>query len=103
MSSALLVLTMSLVTIVLRFLPFVVFKNNTPKWLSYLGKVLPPAIIGMLVIYCIKDITPAVYPFGFPEILSVICVAGIQIWKRNSIFSIIGGTVLYMLLSRVVF
>lgn len=94
---------MSLVTIVLRFLPFVVFKNNTPKWLSYLGKVLPPAIIGMLVIYCIKDITPAVYPFGLPEMLSVICVAGIQIWKRNSIFSIIGGTVLYMLLSRVVF
>ena len=56
--SALLVAAMSLVTILLRALPFLVFRKNTPDWLAYLGKVLPPAIIGMLVVYCLKDTNP---------------------------------------------
>ena len=57
MKSVVLIITMSLVTILLRTLPFLVFRNHTPKYISYLGKVLPPAIIGMLVIYCLKDVT----------------------------------------------
>ncbi len=103
MKSALLIAVMSLVTILLRSLPFLVFRKKTPKYISYLGKVLPPAIIGMLVIYCLKDMTPSVRPFGIPELIAVACVAGVQTWKRNSLISILTGTVIYMVLVQIVF
>lgn len=103
MKSALLIAVMSAVTLLLRALPFLVFKKQTPPYISYLGKVLPPAIIGMLVIYCLKDIAPAVQPFGIPELIGVAFVAGIQAWKRNSLISILTGTVVYMLLIQIVF
>ena len=101
--SALLVAAMSLVTILLRALPFLVFRKNTPDWLAYLGKVLPPAIIGMLVVYCLKDITPIAAPFGIPELLAAACVVGVQAWKRKSLISILTGTVIYMVLVQSVF
>lgn len=103
MNSALLIAVMSVVTILIRFLPFLVFRNQVPVYVSYLGRVLPPAIIGMLVIYCLKDSTPVVYPFGIPELLAAVCVAGIQVWKRNSLISILAGTAVYMVLVQVVF
>lgn len=103
MKSAVLIAVMSIVTILIRFLPFAVFRKETPEYVSYLGKVLPPAVIGMLVIYCLKDITPAAYPFGIPELASTVCVAGMQVWKRNSLISILTGTVLYMVLIQMVF
>ena len=103
MKSAALIATMSIVTILTRFLPFAVFRKETPKYVSYLGKVLPPAIIGMLVIYCLKDIAPMAYPFGIPELIAAACVAGVQAWKRNSLLSILTGTVIYMVLIRTVF
>lgn len=103
MRSAALIATMSIVTIVIRFLPFVVFRKKTPRYVSYLGKVLPPAIIGMLVIYCLKDITPLAYPFGVPELIAAACVAGMQIWKRNTLISILVGTGMYMVLIQTVF
>ena len=103
MRSSILILVMSLVTILLRFLPFFIFKNKTPKYISYLGKVLPSAIIGMLVVYCLKDANPLVFPFGLPEFFSAIIVIGLQIWKRNSLISILSGTVVYMLLVQLVF
>ena len=103
MKSAVLIASMSIVTIMLRALPFLVFKRQTPKYISYLGKVLPPAIIGMLVVYCLKDITPSVSPFGIPELIAVACVAGMQAWKRNSLISILAGTVIYMALIQAVF
>ena len=103
MSAAVLIATMSAVTILIRFLPFIVFRKQTPKYVSYLGKVLPPAIIGMLVVYCLKDVTPAEYPFGLPELIAAACVVGIQVWKRNPLASILGGTVIYMVLIRMVF
>ncbi len=103
MRSAALIATMSIVTIVIRFLPFVVFRKKTPKYISYLGKVLPPAIIGMLVIYCLKDITPLAYPFGIPEVIAAACVAGMQVWKRNTLISILAGTGIYMVLIQAVF
>ena len=102
MSAAVLIATMSAVTILIRFLPFIVFRKQTPKYVSYLGKVLPPAIIGMLVVYCLKDVTPAEYPFGLPELIAAACVVGIQVWKRNPLASILGGTVIYMVLIRMV-
>ena len=101
MKSVLLIATMSIVTIFLRFLPFVGFRNETPKYVSYLGRVLPPAIIGMLVVYCLKDITAA--PFGIPELLAAACVVGVQAWKRKSLISILTGTVIYMVLVQSVF
>ncbi|MBQ2286460.1 MAG: AzlD domain-containing protein [Clostridia bacterium] len=103
MSSAVLVAAMSLVTILLRFLPFLIFGKETPKYVSYLGRVLPPAIIGMLVIYCLKDITVSAFPYGLPELISVACVMVVQIWKRNSLISILSGTVMYMILVQTVF
>ena len=103
MKSVVLSITMSLVTILLRTLPFLVFRNHTPKYISYLGKVLPPAIIGMLVIYCLKDVTVFSYPHGIPELIAVACTAGVQAWKRNSLISILSGTVLYMVLVQLVF
>ena len=103
MRSAVLIAVMSAVTILLRFLPFLLFRKTTPKYVSYLGRVLPPAIIGMLVIFCLKDVTPAVWPFGLPELIAAACVVAAQIWKRNSLISILSGTAVYMLLIRTVF
>ena len=103
MKTAILILTMSLGTILTRFLPFLAFRKHTPQYVSYLGRVLPPAIIGMLVIYCLKDISPAVHPFGIPEFIAVVCTAGLQAWRRNSLVSILAGTVIYMVLIRMVF
>ena len=103
MKSAALIATMSIVTIMIRFIPFLVFRKSTPKYISYLGKVLPPAIIGMLVIYCLKDISPMENPFGIPEFVAAVCVAGMQFWMRNSLISILTGTVIYMVFIQIVF
>ncbi len=102
MKAAVLILIMSAVTILLRFLPFWVFHKDTPPYVSYLGRVLPPAIIGMLVIYCLKDVRPLSVPYGIPELAAVVFVAAMQAWKRNSLVSILAGTALYMVLIRVV-
>ena len=103
MKSAILIAAMSVTTILLRFLPFLVFGKTTPKYVTYLGKVLPPAIIGLLVLYCLKDVRFTVHPFGIPELIAAASVVVIQVWKRNSLISILTGTVLYMLLLRTVF
>ena len=103
MKTAILILTMSAGTILTRFLPFLAFRKHTPQYVSYLRRVRPPAIIGMLVIYCLKDITPAVHPFGIPELIAAACTAGLQAWRRNSLVSILAGTVIYMVLIRVLF
>ena len=101
--AALLIGAMALVTMILRFLPFVAFRREIPPYISYLGEVLPPAIIGMLVVYCLKDVSLFAHPFGLPELIAVAGVAAVQAWKRNSLVSILTGTVLYMVLIRLVF
>lgn len=103
MRSFLLIAVMAVVTILLRFLPFLVFRKQVPRYISYLGKVLPSAIIGMLVIYCFKDTVITAQPFGIPELIAAACVVGLQVWKRNSLISILTGTVVYMLLVQLVF
>ena len=103
MKTAILIAAMAIVTMLIRFLPFLVIRKETPIFVSYLGRVLPPAIIGMLVVYCLKDITPAIRPYGLPEILAALCVAAVQIWKRNSLISILSGTVIYMVLIQTIF
>jgi len=103
MKAAILIAVMSAVTVLLRFLPFLVFHGQTPPYIAYLGRVLPPAIIGMLVVYCLKEITPTAPPFGIPELIASAAVVGMQAWKRNSLVSILAGTVLYMALIRLAF
>ena len=103
MKTALIIAVMAIVTALLRFLPFLVFRSKTPKYVSYLGKVLPSAVMGMLVIYCLKDVTPMAYPYGIPEPIAVACVAGVQAWKRSTIASILSGTLIYMVLIQLVF
>lgn len=103
MNAAILIAAMSITTILLRFLPFLVFKKETPPYISYLGKVLPPAIIGMLVIYCLKDVTPTASPYGILELIAAACVVILQVWKRNSLISILTGTLIYMILVQMVF
>ena len=101
--SALLVGVMAAVTILLRFLPFLIFQKKVPRYISYLGHVLPPAIIGMLVIYCLKDTRITAAPFGAAELLASLLVVLLQAWKRNSLLSILAGTAAYMLLVQLVF
>ena len=95
----------ALVTMSTRFLPFLIFgeKRKTPELVLQLGKVLPCAIMGMLVVYCLKEVKPLAYPYGIPELLGIVFVAVLHLWKRNSLLSIGAGTVLYMILVQVVF
>ena len=103
--SALIVAVVALVTIGLRFLPIAVFSGSkpVPPFVAYLGKVLPYAIMGMLVVYCLKDVSLIAAPFGIPEAIGVAVVALLHIWKRNTLLSIGGGTVCYMLLVQFLF
>ena len=101
--SAVLVAVMSAVTVLLRFLPFLVFRKKVPPYILYLGKALPPAIIGMLVIYCLKDTKILSAPFGIPELIAAVLVVILQVWKRNALLSILCGTAAYMLLIQVIF
>ena len=93
------------VTIVLRFLPFVIFgrKKEIPGYITYLSGVLPYAIMGMLVVYCLRSISWLSAPHGAPELIAIAAVAGLHLWKRNVLLSIAGGTVLYMVLVQAVF
>ena len=97
---AFMIAVMAIITALLRFLPFWIFGENrkTPPLITYLGQVLPYAIMGMLVVYCLKDVSLLSAPFGIPELLGCACVAGLHVWKRNTLLSIGGGTVFYMLL-----
>lgn len=103
--SLLLIGVISLVTIVIRFLPFVIFRNDsrTPKALQYLGSVLPGAIMGMLVVYCFKSTVITSWPFAFPEVIAASVVTGLYLWKRNTLISIGIGTILYMALVQIIF
>lgn len=105
MHDVLLVVVVALMTMVTRFLPFLIFgeKRKTPAFVTYLGQVLPCAIMGMLVVYCLKDVSVLSSPYGVPELIGCIVVALVHIWKRNSLLSIGIGTVCYMLLVQFVF
>lgn len=88
----------------LRFLPYLLLgRHTTPKYITYLGSVLPYAIMGMLLVYCLRTTTLTVYPHGAPEAIAIALTALLQIWKRISLLSIVCGTVCYMVLVQVVF
>lgn len=101
----LVVAVISLVTILLRFLPFIIFNGNrkTPKLIEKLGSILPYAIMGMLVVYCLKDINFASVSSYLPALIAGLVVGGLYVWKRNTLISIICGTVCYMVLVQMIF
>ncbi len=98
------VAVMALVTALLRFLPFWVFGGRkAPAWLERLGKTLPYAIMGMLVVYCLKGVGFASLGGWLPALIAVTVVAVLYVWKRNTLLSILAGTVCHMLLVQLVF
>ena len=92
-------------TAITRFLPFLVFPSGkpTPKYIRYLGKVLPSAVFGLLVIYCLRNVSIFSGSHGIPELISILLVIALHVWKRQMLLSIAGGTVCYMLLVQLVF
>lgn len=103
--SFLIILAVALTTFVTRVTPFLIFPKGKeiPDTIQYLGKVLTPAVIGMLVVYCLKNTSVMAAPHGIPEAAAVLTVIVLHVWKRNNLLSIGGGTVLYMFLIQAVF
>lgn len=99
------VAVIALVTAAIRFFPFIVWNKNrkAPKIIEKLGKILPYAVMGMLVIYCLKDVSFTEAGGFVPELAASLVVIGLYIWKRNTLISIVAGTVSYMLLVQFVF
>lgn len=98
-----LIIVVAFVTTSIRFMPFLVFRKQTPQVILYLGKVLPYAIMGMLVVYSLKNVSFVVGNHGIPEIIAVLLVVILHKWKHNTLLSILTGTVAYMLLIQMVF
>ena len=92
-------------TMLTRFLPFLLFPagNPTPRYVQYLGKALPGAVFGLLVVYCLKNVSLLSGSHGLPELIAILVVAGLHLWKRQMLLSIAGGTTCYMLLVQLVF
>ena len=102
------IITISMVvlgTMITRFLPFIIFPADkpTPRYIQYLGKVLPSAVFGLLIIYCLKNVSIFTGNRGIPEAISIMFVVLLHLWKRQMLISIAGGTILYMLLVQFIF
>lgn len=99
-----LIIVMAAVTLLIRALPFIVFNGKkTPAYIDYLGKYLPYAIMAMLVVYCLKDVSITQRPFGIPEIIAIVVTAALHVIKRNTLLSIVVGTICYMALVQFLF
>ena len=94
-----------LATMLTRFLPFLVFPEGkpTPKYIRYLGKVLPSAVFGLLIIYSLRNVSVFSGSHGIPELISIALVVALHLWKRQMLLSIAGGTLCYMILVKMVF
>ena len=103
--AVLLIAVSALVTALIRFAPFLVFRGGreTPAVILRLGKLLPCAVMSMLVVYCLRNVDIAAAPHGLPELIALAVVTALHLWKRNVLLSIGAGTVVYMLLVQLVF
>ena len=102
--SILLIAIASGITFLIRAFPFLVFKKRQmPAFLKEIADKLPPAIIAVLVIYCLKNVNLMQGSHGIPELLSLAAVAALHLWKRQMLLSIAGGTVFYMALVQRIF
>ncbi|MGN0293324.1 MAG: branched-chain amino acid transporter permease [Lachnospiraceae bacterium] len=99
------ILVVVLGTMLTRFLPFLIFPAGkpTPRYIRYLGRVLPAAVFGMLIIYCLKNVSIFTGSHALPELISIAVVVVLHLWKRQMLLSIAGGTICYMLLVQLVF
>ena len=99
------ILMVVLGTMLTRFLPFLLFRSDrpTPKYIQYLGNVLPGAVFGLLVIYCFKNVSIFTGSHGIPELIAIVLVIALHLWKRQMLLSIAGGTICYMLLVQFFF
>ena len=99
------ILVMAAVTAALRFLPFWILRDGERRSgvITYLGAVLPYAVMGMLVVYCLKNVSLLTAPHGIPEAIALLAVAALHLWRRSTLLSIFGGTAVYMLLVQMVF
>lgn len=96
----------TLATMLTRFTPFLIFGSKDkqpPELVHYLGRVLPAAIFGMLVVYCLKGVTPLSGTHGLPELLSILAIIALHKWKHQTLLSVAGGTLCYVVLVRMVF
>ena len=91
-------------TMLTRFLPFLVFHEDrkTPDFVQYIGRLLPAAVFGMLIVYCVRNVDFLHGSHGLPELVSILVTGGIHLWKRQMLLSIAGGTLCYMLLIHLV-
>jgi branched-subunit amino acid transport protein AzlD len=103
--SLILIAIFTIGTFLTRVLPFILFPNNkeTPKYVLYLGNVLPFAAIGLLIVYCLKGVSILDASYGIPEGIAIMCIVLLHLWKNNVLLSIGGGTVIYMAMVQLVF
>ena len=96
---------MAVVTFLTRALPFLLFGrgNKVPRVVLYLGKYLPPAVIAMLIVYCLRGMSFAQASGWAPSLIAAVAVVALHLWRKNNLLSILGGTVIYMVLVQVVF
>ena len=99
------ILIMGIVTFATRIVPVLIFGRGekVPDYIMYLGRTVPYTAMGLLIVYCLKDVSITSAPHALPEIIAMAAVIGSDLWKRNSILSVVVGTVLYMFLVQVVF
>ena len=104
-SSLIMIAAVAIATFATRAASFVVFPKGkeVPPTVKYIGMVLPPAVIGLLVVYCLRSTQLFAYPYGIPELIACLAVIGLHAWKRNVLLSVGAGTVLYMALVQMVF
>ena len=103
--AALVILIMGLVTLATRLLPVLIFDRweRVSDYILYLGKVVSFTAMGLLIVYCLKDVSVMESPHALPELISLAVVSGTYLWKRNTILSVVIGTVIYMILVQMVF
>ena len=103
--SILIIMVIAVITFALRAAPFILFSRSgkTPKVITYLGNVLPPAVMGMLILYCLRNVSVVDSPHGLPELIAVATVVVLHLWRKNNLLSILGGTIFYMVLVQFVF
>ena len=105
LESILIIAVVAVCTLLTRALPFMLFggKRKVPRAVVYLGKILPSAMIATLVVYCLKNVSFVQAPHGLPELIAIALVVALHLWKRNTLLSVAGGTVCYMVLIQCVF
>lgn len=103
--SIIIIMCVVLGTMLTRFLPFLLFPDSKtpPESIKYLGKVLPYAVMGLLVVFSLKDVSVTTGSYGIPEVVSIVFIILLHIFKRNTLLSIAGGTILYMILVQMIF